>query len=75
MKIKKTREDIIMDIGISIILIIFAFICLYPIWFVLMASFSDSTSVVMSRGLLLWPQNFTLKAYKLVFENHLGAYR
>lgn len=73
MKIKKTREDIIMDIGISIILIIFAFICLYPIWFVLMASFSDSTSVVMSRGLLLWPKNFTLKAYKLVFQSQLFA--
>lgn len=71
MKIKKTREDIIMDVGISAILILFALICLYPIWFVLMASLSDSTSVVMSRGLLLWPKNFTLKAYKLVFENKL----
>jgi len=38
---------------------------------VLMASFSDSTSVVMSRGLLLWPKNFSLKAYELVFQNKL----
>ena len=51
MKIKKTREDIIMDIGISIILIIFAFICLYPIWFVLMASFSVCCYVPWSATL------------------------
>lgn len=71
MKIKKTWEDIIMDTVIGVSLIIFALACLYPIWFVLMASFSDSTSVVMSRGLLLWPKNFSLKAYELVFQNKL----
>ena len=71
MKIKKTWEDIIMDTVIGFVLILFALACLYPIWFVLMASFSDSTSVVMSRGLLLWPKNFSLKAYELVFQNKL----
>ena len=71
MKIKKTWEDIIMDTVIGVALIIFALACLYPIWFVLMASFSDSTSVVMSRGLLLWPKNFSVKAYQLVFQNKL----
>ena len=71
MKIKKTWEDIIMDTVIGVALIIFALACLYPIWFVLMASFSDSTSVVMSRGLLLWPKNFSMKAYQLVFQNKL----
>ena len=71
MKIKKTWEDYIMDTVIGVVLIIFALACLYPIWFVLMASFSDSTSVVMSRGLLLWPKNFSVKAYQLVFQNKL----
>ena len=40
MKIKKTWEDIIMDTVIGVALIIFALACLYPIWFVLMASFT-----------------------------------
>lgn len=71
MKKKKSAEDIILDIVIGVILICFSLICLYPIWFVLMASFSDSTSVVMSHGLLFWPKNFSLKAYELVFENKL----
>lgn len=71
MKKKKSAEDIILDIVIGAILICFSFICLYPIWFVLMASFSDSASVVMSHGLLFWPKNFSLKAYALVFENKL----
>lgn len=73
MKIKKTWEDNIMDTVIGVALIIFALACLYPIWFVLMASFSDSTSVIMSRGLLLWPKNFSVKAYQLVFQNKLFA--
>ena len=73
MKIKKSREDIIMDALVGSCLVVFALLCLYPIWFVLMASFSDSTSVVMSRGLLLWPKNFSVKAYELVFKNRLFA--
>lgn len=71
MKKKKSAEDIVLDIVIGVILICFSLICLYPIWFVLMASFSDSTSVVMSHGLLFWPKNFSLTAYELVFENKL----
>ena len=71
MKKKKSAEDIVLDIVIGVILICFSLICLYPIWFVLMASFSDSTSVVMSHGLLFWPKNFSLTAYALVFENKL----
>jgi len=64
-------EDILLDTIIGAILILFSLLCLYPIWFVLMASFSDSTSVTMSHGLLFWPKNFSLRAYELVFKNKL----
>lgn len=64
-------EDIIMDTVIMVVLVLFTFICVYPVWFVLMASFSSSTAVDMSHGVLFWPVNFSLKAYELVMENKL----
>lgn len=44
-------------------------ICIYPIWYVLMASVSDSNKLMAHTGLLLKPLDFTLSAYKKVFEN------
>lgn len=71
MKKKKSMEDILMDTVIGFILILFSGICLYPIWFVLMASFSSSSAVKMSSGLLFWPVDFSVRAYELVFKNKL----
>ena len=68
-KIKKSKEDIVLDIIIYSILI-FIFICtFYPMWYVLVASFSSSSYVARTGGLLLWPGDFSLKAYKLVAED------
>jgi len=60
-----------MDTVIGLILILLSFICLYPMWYVLMASFSDSFEILMSKGVLFWPKGFSLKAYKMVFEHSL----
>lgn len=64
MKKRKSMEDIIMDTVIMVVLVLFTFICVYPVWFVLMASFSSSTAVDMSHGVLFWPVNFSLKTDK-----------
>ena len=42
---------------------------LYPLLYVLFASFSDPTAVVQNRGLLLGPVGFNLSAYRFVFTN------
>lgn len=49
-------------IGLSVI-------TLYPLLYVLFASFSDPVFVAQNRGLLLYPQDITMDAYKLVFQN------
>lgn len=46
-------------------------VTLYPMWFVLIASFSSVSDVALSGGLLLWPKEFVTGAYRLVFANVL----
>lgn len=54
------------DIGIYIIMIFILFITIYPLYFTIIASFSDANSV--ASGNVVWkPVNFTLDAYKHVF--------
>lgn len=44
-------------------------ICLYPVWYVAVASFSDSNLLTQHAGLLLKPIGFSIEAYKKVFQN------
>lgn len=72
MKLKKKKKgDWVLDIVIYSILIILTLLCLYPVWYVLIASFTDSTELVKNPGFLLWPTKFVGSAYKLVFQNPL----
>ena len=43
-------------------------ITLYPLWFVIVASFSDNTAVIKSGGNMLWFKQFTPIAYKEVLK-------
>lgn len=70
-KIKKSKSDIVMDVIIYGFLLLFALICLYPVWYVVAASFADGTELAKHSGLFLWPQRFMLGAYKMVFQNRL----
>lgn len=70
-KYKKSINDIVLDFIIYTLLILIAIICLYPVWYVLMASFTNSSELALNPGLLLWPKNFVGSTYKLVFENPL----
>lgn len=44
-------------------------ITLYPFLYVVLASFSDATSLLQHRGLLIKPAGFDLGAYRAVFNN------
>lgn len=46
-----------------------ALICLYPVLHVLAASFSDPLRLIRHRGMLLWPEGYSLKGYQIVFNN------
>ena len=65
--IARTRGE---QIGYAIIMLVlglFAFSTIYPVWHVVMYSISDS-KLSMSGGFFFWPRGFSLKSYKMVFQ-------
>ncbi len=67
--IRKSFGDVVLDVVIYLILTILALICLYPLYQVLVNSFSDPDVVMKHNGLLPWIEGFHLDAYKMVFSN------
>lgn len=71
MKRKKSLSDIVLDFFVYTILIIILIVTFYPMWYVVAASFTTTSELLMNKGLFLWPKNFTAKAYALVFQDKL----
>lgn len=67
-KIRLSSEDRIFDFVVNVIGVFIIIIVLYPLCFVLSASFSDPDRVLRGE-LILLPRGFTLEPYKMVFEN------
>ena len=67
--------NLAIDIVVITILSALALVCLYPVWYVLAASFTGSTELVKHQGIFLWPEEFTAGAYRIVLQNRmlLGA--
>ena len=66
--IKRCREDRIFDAVIIIILTLILLILAYPLYWVIISSFSDPKAV--SAGQVIWkPIGFTLKGYAEVFND------
>ena len=68
MKIKDSLGVKIFQVVNYIILTLLMITTLYPIIHVFMAAFSDGNELLAHRGLLLWPLNPNIKAFKMVFE-------
>lgn len=57
-----------------LLLITFSLLCLYPVLYVVIASFSDPNALASHTGLLVWPLGFTLKGYEVAFSfNNIGT--
>lgn len=55
-----------------IILSLIGLVCLYPLYYVVIASISDPVKLIAHDGLLLLPlKNYTLAGYRMVFQNKL----
>lgn len=67
MKVRQTTSDRIVSIIIYIILILAALTCLYPLYLVLISSFSDPAEVGQGH-VLLYPIGLTIKAYTEAFS-------
>lgn len=57
------------DVTVYVVAAILFVIVLYPILFVISASFSEPSAVISGK-MVLWPVGFTLKAYIEVFHHH-----
>lgn len=66
--IKQTNADRLYDIVILILISLLLLIILYPLWFVIIASVSDS-SEVMKGNVIFWPKEFSFEAYEKVLQD------
>ncbi len=69
MKVKRSRGEKIFQVFNYIFLTLIMLACLYPVWYVAVASFSDSNLLTQHTGLLLKPIGFSVDAYNKVFQN------
>ena len=65
---RMSRGDITFEVVNCILLGIVACIMLFPLIYVVSASFSDPMSVTSGK-MILWPVDVTLENYKEVFKN------
>ena len=78
---KPTKGDKVFNaVNVSLMFIV-CLACLYPIWYCLILSLSNTNLIAESR-IWIWPRYFTIWNYKEVFENQqimngfkIGAYR
>lgn len=64
--LKKVQPfDIVNYIGLTLL----AFVTLYPFWYILVVSFNDAIDTVRG-GTLLWPREFTLYNYQILFSDN-----
>lgn len=73
---KTTIQQKVFQIFNNVFLILLSLIMLYPMWHVIMASFSDSGELMAHRGVLLAPLSANSNAYKLMSKNPMifGGY-
>ena len=62
------RGDRGLNITINVILVVASIIIIYPLWYVIIASFSDPDAISAGR-VILWPADFTLDGYTLLQKN------
>jgi putative aldouronate transport system permease protein len=55
--------------GFNLFLLVFiTLLCIYPVWYMLVVSFSDKAAVAAGQ-VFFWPKGFTLGAYKLILDD------
>lgn len=68
MKIKKSREDTIINAIVVLLSILVIVLTVYPIYYCLINSLNEGTDAAKG-GIYLFPRKFTLENYKIVFQN------
>lgn len=66
-KIKKSTSDRVLQWIVMSFLVVFLIIILYPLIYIVSSSFSSGQAVTSGK-VLLWPVDFSLDGYKIVFD-------
>lgn len=69
MKVRKSKGERIFTGFNYLFLSLIILLCLYPVWYVAAASFSNSNLLTQHTGLLIKPVGWSVDAYKKVFQN------
>lgn len=64
----RTKSDKIFDTFNVIFFIVIVLLIIYPLYFMIIASFSDP-GLVNTGNVWLWPKNVTLEGYRVIFQN------
>lgn len=68
MKQNKSISDCVFNGANGLFMLFVILVTLYPMWYVIVASFSNPAQLMLNKSLLLKPEGFTTNAYKLVLE-------
>ncbi len=69
MQIKQSFGERAFKIANYILLSFIMILCFYPVWYVVVASVSNSDLLMAHSGLLFWPLGFNTDAYAKVMQN------
>src|SRR5574344_837795 len=71
MNMKPTVPQKIFNVFNYTFMFLMIILCVYPLWHIVCASFSNPTEYLAHRGLLLWPLDFSTAAYEKAFHHPL----
>lgn len=73
-KFKQSKGDMVFNTVNTVLLLLIAFITLYPFWNLLIVSFNDSINSV-GGNIYFWPRMFSLENYRSILSNNslIGA--
>ena len=67
-KIKESVGSRVFDVCNILFMLLLCFVTLYPMWYVLCASFTKNSYLVAHPGVMFWPHGFTAGSYKRLFH-------
>jgi len=66
-RMKKSRQDRIVDFAIHVIAVLMILAVIYPLWFIIIASFSNPADVA-NGNVWVWPKKWILDGYRELFK-------
>lgn len=67
--IGRSKSEKLADVLIYGFMLVLMLIMVYPVWYVICASFSNSTEIAKNPGIMFWPKKFEFQAYQMVFDH------